>query len=199
MELLKENQKKSSLLGYIVKNEELYNISKIIVNKSLKVMECKGNMYASNIYTYKNTYNKDIYEDLIQEVAISIIENNYIIDKNNFKIVNNYLYNNVTKIKQLEKISIDSEDASDIELLNYISFIAYNDKKIMIENTKKENQKNIIDALQLTEKQREILDIYSKTMNAQKTGELLGLHCNTIKTTIKRIREKTSKLNINIA
>ena len=196
---MKELEKNKSLLGYVVKNEELYNISKIIVNKSLKVMECKGNMYASNIYTYKNTYSLDIYEDLVQEVAISIIENNYIIDKNNFKIVNNYLYNNVTKIKQFEKISIESEDTNDIELLNYTSFLAYNNNKIMIENTKKGNEKNIIKALELTEKQREILDIYSKTMNAQKTADLLGLHVNTIKTTIKRIREKTKKLDIKIA
>lgn len=194
---LKENKK--SLLGYVVKNEELYNISKVIVNKSLKVMECKGNMYASNLYTYKNSYCKDIYEDLLQEVVISIIENNYIIQKNNFMVVNNYLYNNITKIKQFEKISIESEDANDVELLNYTSFLAYNDNKIMIENTKKGNEKNIIKALELTEKQREILDIYSKTMNAQRTADLLGLHVNTIKTTIKRIREKTQKLDIKIA
>ena len=196
---MKELENKKSLIGYVVKNEELYNISKIVVNKSLKVMECKGNLYASNLYTYKNSYCKDIYEDLIQEVVISILENNYIIQKNNFLVVNNYLYNNITKIKQFEKISIESEDANDVELLNYTSFLAYNNNKIMIENAKKGNEKNIIDALELTEKQREILDIYAKTMNAQRTADLLGLHVNTIKTTIKRIREKTQKLDIKIA
>lgn len=204
--------KNNSIIGKVVKNEDLYKVAEGITRKALKVMETKGNKFARDIIENGNYYKKDDFEDIMQNVVEQILIDNYIITKDCFKVVNKYINNlnkfptikTITengKIKyiKMEKLEIDKEDEKDVELLNYISFLAYNDKKIMMENDKKEKSKDIIEMLDLTDRQKEILDIYSKIQNAQKTAELLGINCNTVKTTIKRIREKTSKLNIQIA
>lgn len=202
----------NSIIGKVVKNEDLYRVAEGITRKALKVMECKNNKYARDIIENSNYYKKDDFQDILQNVVEQILLDNYIITKKAFYAVNKYI-NNLNKyptIKKIEKdgkvkyikmerLEIDKEDEKDMELLNYISFLEYNDKKIMIENEKKIKSKNIIDMLDLTDRQKEILDIYSKIQNAQKTADLLGINCNTVKTTIKRIREKTSKLNIQIA
>lgn len=212
-----ENVDKKSLLGYYVKNEELYKIANIIANKALRIIETKGNKYASNIIEHKQNQKKDDFEDIIQNIIEQIILNNYIVTKEAFRVVNAYI-NNIEKsptIKtivkdengkpkttyiKMEKISLDDEGEETADLLNYISYLSYNDNKIMIENApQKENTKNIIDALDLTPKQTEILDIFSKTYNATKTAELLGISRQRVQNIINDIRKKLVTLNIQIA
>lgn len=191
----KENKK---IIGMCISNEELYNYAKGIAIKALKLMESKGNLYASNILTYRHCYCKDIFDDLMQEVVMVIIQDNYIITKKAFQVVNNYLYNYKNYASKFELL-IDSDKDNDIEFLNRLAYLEYNSEKILINNTATEKQKNIINALDLTERQREILDIYSKTQNKTKTGEFLGISKQAVDKTIKTIQNKTKKLNIQYA
>lgn len=189
------NQK---IIGVCIANDELYNYAKGISIKALKLMESKGDTYASNILTYRHNYCKDTYEDLIQEVIIQILQDNYIITKQAFRVVRHYLYNHSDYKKHFELL-IDSDKDSDIELLNRLAYLEYNTEKIIINNTKQEFAKNIVDALNLTDRQREILDIYSKTQNKTKTGEFLGISQQAITKTLQTIQAKLKKLNIQYA
>ena len=225
-EYIKTNK---NLYNYEVQTYELNTIATLIANKSLKKLESKGYNIATDIIENKNYYKKDDYDDLKQAIIEKIILDNYIITKDTYKAVYRYLYNNnkdtyttIKTKKAVEKIdektgelktqyedtyekiynvslekTLDDDDKSSI--LNYISYLSYNSSKIIINNTKKENAKNIINALKLTEKQRELLNIYSKTQSFEKTAQFLGISKQAINITIKRIKEKLIKLDIKIA
>ena len=70
----------------------------------------------------------------------------------------------------------------------------YNDR-IIKEETK---NKFSLNALNLTQKQKEILYIYSNSNSMQKTADLLGIAKSTVQKTIERIREKTQKICYSI-
>ena len=220
MNNLENKENKKTLINKKVETYELYKYAEIIAKKALKIIECKGNKKATEIIENKSYYKLDEYEDIKQTIIENIIENNYTITKQTYYCVNRYI-NNIIKdetqsIKtkkydektkkyidtyiKIENTSIDAEIEKDenTTLLNYISYLEYNQKSYYIENTKKENAKNIINALQLTEKQTEILNMYSKLQNKQKTAELLGISKQAIDITIKRIKEKLIKLDIKI-
>lgn len=189
MKTIKENEKKVFRIGDNVELENLEEVAKGIVIKGLKVIETSGNRWASRIIEKKDV---DTFEDLKQIVILEIIENSYIISKECYRKINKYMYNyKINRIKNIEIVVNDDENISNIDKYSYINYI----KEEQNEIEKKEMAKKFsIEILELTEKQKEILNIYSKINSYEKTSEILGVTKATVQTTIKRIREKTKKL-----
>ena len=149
-----ENLKKVYKIGDTIKQEELQEVTRGITKKALKVIAASCNMYAMDILEGKD---KDTFEDLCQSVAVALIENNYTITKDCYKIVNNMLYNYK---KSQVVLHIDNEDEkNEIERNGYIEYIA-------TDYTQKTSQKSRILNLHsiynmLTPRQAEILKIYT--------------------------------------
>ena len=91
------------------------------------------------------------------------------------------------KINNLEIIINEETNASNVDLQGFVN---YEREKISYYEDIKENKSFSIDLLDLTERQKEILNIYSKTQSRQKTAEILGIAKSTIQVTIERIRKK---------
>lgn len=184
METIKKNYK----IGDIIQKEDLQEVAKGITRKALKVIETKGNNWVTRILEYKDL---DTLQDLEQTVAMQILEDNYKITKQAFKIVNKYIYNyKVQKLKNVE-ITVDENGISNLDKKSYINYVM--EEVTPIEKTEKNKQLNI-ELLGLTEKQLEILNIFSKIGSFGKTAEVLGITKSTVQTTINRIKNKTMKL-----
>lgn len=199
METKKENEKKVYRIGDKIEENKIMEISRGITKKALKIIEAssvnsaKNKKSGYNVYVTRLLENKDLdtLEDLHQIVAMQLFRDNYIITKECYRIVNKYIYNyKKEKVNNVEIIVNDDENFSNIDRYSYINYIK--EEKNILEN--KEIKRNFsIDVLQLTEKQKEILNIYSKMLSYEKTAELLGISKGAVQTTIKRIREKTIK------
>lgn len=184
METIKKNYK----IGDIIQKEDLQEVAKGITRKALKVIETKGNNWVSRILEYKDL---DTLQDLEQTVAMQILEDNYQITREAFRIVNKYIYNyKVQDIKNIE-ITIDENGISNLDRKSYINYVM--EETTPIEKTEKNKQFNI-ELLGLTEKQLEILNVFSKMGTFGKTAEVLGITKSTVQTTINRIKNKTMKL-----
>jgi hypothetical protein len=176
-----------------VEVEKIEEVASGIVLKGLKVIEASGNRWASRIIEKKDV---DTFEDLKSIVILEIIENNYIISKECYRKINKYLYNYKTeKIKNIEIVVNEEENISNIDKYSYIDYIK--EKQSYYENEKKKNRISI-ELLELTEKQKEVLNIYSKFNSYEKTADILGVTKATVQTTVNRIREKTKKLCYNM-
>lgn len=188
-----------SKIGKKIENvEELEKVSEIITIKALKIIESKRNKYASNILDYKKSYCLDIFEDLKSEVLIKIIENDYIITKECFKIVNSYLYN--IKKERIEIIiNTETETEEEKALLNKNSYIKFiNEEHNETEQTETMQFCELLKKLNLTEKQKEILSIYSKVYNFSKVANILGISKSSVSNTIYRIKDKIKMLDFKI-
>lgn len=168
--------------------EQLENIASGMVIKALKICEVKGNNWATRIIEKKDV---ETFEDLKQIVILELIENDYVVSKECYRKVNKYLYNyKVEKVKNIEIVVNEEENYSNIDRYSYIDYIK--SERNVIEN--KETAKRFsLDMLGLTEKQKEILNIYSKLNSYEKTAEILGISKGATQTTIKRIKEKAVK------
>ena len=177
--------KKIYKIGDKIEVEELERVASGIVRKALKVIETSGNNWASRIIENKDL---DTLEDLKSLVIIEILENNYKITKECYRKVNKFLYNyKVNRIKNVEIVVNDEENISNIDRYSYISYI----KEERNELDKRELVKKFsLDMLNLTEKQKEILNVYSKMGTFGKTAEILGVAKSTVQVTIERIRKK---------
>lgn len=176
--------KKMYKIGDKIKVEELEKVASGIVRKALKVIETSGNNWASRILENKDI---DTLEDLKSLVIIEILENNYKITKECYRKINKFLYNyKVNRVKNVE-IVVNDENICNIDRYSYISYI----KEERNELEKREITKKFsLDVLNLTEKQKEILDIYSKIGSMSQTAEILGVAKSTVQVTIERIRKK---------
>ena len=180
-------------IGSKIPKRKLEIVASGIAKKALKVVGSSGNIYALKILEHKDI---DILEDIRQTVALQLIENGYKIEKNCYKIVNNMLYRYKREKIDIENIFINSDSGySNVDYNSYIEYMKNNDK---IEG-KKDKTKIDIKSLNLTEKQLEILNIYSKVNSLQGVADLLGIKKATVQTTIKRIREKIEKKQLLIA
>lgn len=177
----------------IIKMEDrdnIYIIARGIVIKALKIVEASGNCWASRLLENKD---KDTLEDLIQDVLLVLIENNYKITRECYRIVNKTLYNK--KKTEIKNISInliieDNKNSNELDKKSYVEFL----EKELYSN-KTENKKIMLSKLNLTKKQLEILNIYSKTSSYAKTAEYLNLSSRgTVQNTIKRIQNKALAL-----
>lgn len=184
-----ETMKKIYKIGDKIENvEELETIATGVVIKALKIIEAQGNNWSTKIIEGKDI---DTLEDLKQVVLLEIIENDYIISKECYKKVNKYLYNyKVDRVKNIEIVVNEDENISNIDRYSYIDYIK--EENNIIEN-KQVAKKFSLDMLELTEKQKEILNIYSKMNSYEKTAEILGIAKGSVQTTIKRIKEKALK------
>ena len=182
--------KKIYKIGDNIKEEELTNVSKGIVIKALKVIESSGNNWSSRIIEGKD---KDTLQDLIQTVALVLIENNYKITKDTYKSVNKYMYNyKINNIKNIEIIVNDENASSNLDKKSYIEYIK--EENNISYNKIEYNKKITLDSLRLTSKQLEILNIYSKINSMQGVADILGITKSTVQTTINRIKQKTQKI-----
>lgn len=188
-ELKKENEKKVYRIGDKIQVDELEKVATGIAIKGLKVVESSGNMWASRIIEGKDV---DTLEDIKQSVILKLIENDYIISKECYQVINKILYNyKKSKINNVEIIINDENGSSNLDYNSYIEYIKSNDYVLENENIK---NKMLLRELQLTKKQLEILHIYVKLGSMQETADVLGVTKSTIQTTINRIKQKTSKL-----
>lgn len=160
-------------IGDIIKvedRENIYKIGKGIVIKALKVIETKGNCWASRLLENKDL---DTLEDLIQDVLLILVENNYKITRECYRIVNKNLNNKKkTEIKNVS-INLIIEDNKNINELDKKSYVEFLEKELY--SNKTEDKKIMLSKLNLTKKQLEILNIYSKTASLEKTAEFLNL------------------------
>lgn len=188
-ELKKENEKKVYRIGDKIEIEELETVATGIAIKGLKVVESSGNLWATRIIEGKDV---DTLEDIKQTVILKLIENNYIISRECYKVINKILYNyKKSKINNVEIIINDENGASNLDYNSYIEYIKSNDYVLESENIK---NKMLLSELQLTKKQLEILHIYVKLGSMQETADVLEVTKSTIQTTINRIKQKTTKL-----
>ena len=191
METINNNnvKKQGYKIGDTIQESELQEVARGIAIKALKVIETKGNLWASRIIEHKDI---DTLEDLEQTVVLVLLENNLQITKECFKIVNKYLYNyKLKKAKNIEIVVNDSDNVSNLDKKSYLKYIVEEVNSIKkVEQDKKIN----IEELNLTKKQIEILNIFSKMGSFGKTAEVLGISKSTVQVTIERIRKKAQKL-----
>ena len=178
-----EELKKVYKIGDTIEAEELEAVAKGIAKKALKVIEASGNRFATNIIEGRDA---DTFEDLCQSVAVALIENNYTITKDCYKIINHYLYNYK---KSQVVLHIDNDDEkSELEKNSYIEYMT-------TDYTQKTSQKSDVLKYQailntLTDRQKEIFKIYVKIQNLHEVARILKINYQTVKTTIYRIRQK---------
>lgn len=163
---------------------ELQEVAHGITMKALRVIETSGNKFASRIIEHKDD---DTLQDLIQSVILELIKNNYIINKDCYKIVNKMLYNYKNdKIKSVEIVVDEETNYSNIDFNSYVEYLK-NDSSIEFRDIKSRFN---IDELKLTARQKEILSIYSKMQSIRDVANLLNVSKRTVQTTIERIRQK---------
>lgn len=180
-----ENFKKIYRIGDTINAEELEAVSKGITKKALKVIEASGNRFATNIIEGRDA---DTFADLVQSVAVALIENNYTITKDCYKIVNHILYN-YKKSQVVLHMDADA-DANELNANAYIEYVTTN-------YTQKTSQKSNITSLKsiynmLTPRQAEILKIYTNLGNITKTAEFLGISRQAIQNALHDIKQKIS-------
>lgn len=163
---------------------ELQEVARGIVLKALRVIETSGNKFASRIIEHKDD---DTLEDLIQSVILELIKNNYIINKDCYKIVNKMLYN--YKNDKIKSVEIVVDDETNFSNLDFNSYVEYLKSDSAIEFNDVKNRFNI-NELKLTDRQKEILNIYSKMQSIRDAANLLNVSKRTVQTTIERIRQK---------
>ena len=177
--------KKVYKIGDFVEVEKIEEVAKGIVIKGLKVIECSGNNWASRIIEKKDI---ETFEDLKSIVILEIIENDYKITKSCYKKINNYMYNyKRDKINNIEIVINEETNATNVD---FQGFVNYEREKTSYYEDIKEKKTFDLELLELTDRQKEILNIYSKTQSRQKTAEILGIAKSTIQVTIERIRKK---------
>lgn len=183
LDTTQKEENKKTLLNSKINVEDLEKYSKIITKKALKVIACSGSIYALKLLENKDI---DTLEDLYQEVALQIVLDNYIINKNTFKVVRSYIYNNYEKT-ELEIFTDDTEQEQAEEKTSYLSFMNNNS-----ENTKKATKidlKKLYTILSDTEKK--IFQYYFiNNMKQKNIASMLEKRQGDISNYIKRIKQK---------
>ena len=186
---LKKEKNQKTLLNSKIEVNELEKYSKIIVKKALKVISCSGSIYALKLLENKDT---DTLEDLQQEVALQLVLDNYIINKNTFKVVRSYIYKNYEKT-EMEIFTTEEQEEQATEQASYMSFLNNNS-----ENPKKASKidlKKLYKVLSATEKK--IFQYYFiNNMKKIDIAKMLDIKKQNITTYILRIKEKTLKCSI---
>jgi RNA polymerase sigma factor (sigma-70 family) len=177
---------KKTLINSKVEMEELQKVSEIITRKALKVISCSGCIYALELLEGKDV---NTMEDLKQEVALQIILDDYMVTKNSFKMVRSYIYKNKEKDGNRISYYIDN-DTTGLDNEVYCSWLHETDSK----NECKEIRKISVDDLELSERQKEIFEMYLSGTSCRKIAELLDISVGTVSNTIKRIKNKSVKL-----
>lgn len=184
-----KEEKRVYKIGDKIEVEELERIATGITLKGLKVVETSGNNWASRIIERKD---KDTFEDIKQNVILKLIENNYVITKDCYRTVNKTLYN--IRKEKINNVEIVVNEDTNVSNVDYNSYIEYVKSEINVIETIETRNKILLKELNLTKKQLEILNIYSKINSMQEVADILGVTKSTVQTTIERIRKKTMQL-----
>lgn len=162
----------------------MYNsldLRKILV-KGLKVNYAfSGNKRVERILENKN---KEDLEDLLQDLELLNLEGKDASEM--FKYIDAWCYGRKKEDTATVEIVVNGEEEEEennaIDKIAYINYINSNNYV--------EKQSFDIDDLDLTDKQKEILNIYATTNSMSKTADFLGVSKSTVQTTIERLRKK---------
>lgn len=181
---VKKEENKKTLLNTRINAEEVEKYAKIIVKKALKVISCSGSIYALKLLE-----NKDIntLEDLQQEVALQLILDDYVINKNTFKVVRSYIYKNYEKT-EIELFTSEENQENAEEHASYISFLS-NSNGTEKKKATKIDLKKLYKKLSTTEKK--IFQYYFiNNMKKIEIAKMLDIKKQNITTYILRIKQK---------
>ncbi len=153
-----------------------------ILLKGLRVNYAfSGNKRVERILENKN---KEDLEDLLQDLELMNLEGKNTSEM--FKYIDAWCYGRKKEDTATVEIVVNGEEEEEennaidkIAYINYISNTNYVEK-----------QSFDIDDLDLTDKQKEILNIYATTNSMSKTADFLGVSKSTVQTTIERLRRK---------
>ena len=162
----------------------MYNsleLKKILI-KGLKVNYAfSGNKRVERILENKNV--EDL-EDLLQDLELMNLEGKDASEM--FKYIDAWCYGRKKEDTATIEIVVNGEEEEEennaLDKIAYINYISNNNYI--------EKQSFDIDDLDLTDKQKEILNIYATTNSMSKTAEFLGVSKSTVQTTIERLRRK---------
>ena len=161
----------------------MYNsleLKKILV-KGLKVNYAFS--YNKRIERILENKDKDTLEDLLQDLELMNLEEKT--SKEMYSYIDNYFYKIKKEDTATVEIVVNEEEEEENNAIDKIAYINY-----ISSNNYVEKQSFNIDDLDLTDKQKEILNIYATTNSMSKTAEFLGVSKSTVQTTIERLRRK---------
>ena len=142
--------------------------------------------YSANKRVERILENKNVedLEDLLQDLELMNLEGKTATEM--FKYIDAWCYGRKKEDTATIEIVVNGEEEEEennaLDKIAYINYISNNNYI--------EKQSFDIDDLDLTDKQREILNIYATTNSMSKTAEFLGVSKSTVQTTIERLRRK---------
>ncbi len=179
------------ILNKKIESNELLQISKIVTIKALKVNASKGLKLAFEILEGKK---KEWLEDLTQEVATQILTDNMVITRDAFRIVGRLLIRQQRISERLVVLdNSEEEDNNNNNLMDKKAYIEYLQKNGEIE---KKSSTFDVESLGLTNRQMEILNIYSKGHSMKETADILGISKSTVSNVIYRLQDKLNYLMV---
>lgn len=217
MKGLKLSKKNVKVINKKERNEKSidFEIIKKVAMKALKVVATNGDKKALDILVYFKTYKTDDFEDLIQAVALSTMENGYIMNnniiiknhvfnlknnKNGFAFINKVSKKNIYRVVRKEIYRMSKEELHTMSYNNfvdekkeYIETVSYN--QFLCNNNSYELEKKAkfnVEGLGLTERQNEILKMYANLKSINKVAEILGISKQAVSKTINIIRNKVN-------
>lgn len=187
--------KKIYKIGDKIEVDEVLKVSKGIARKAVAVIAASGDRIALELQENKHI---DLMQDIIQEVSLQLILNNYIISKECYKIVRSYIYK---KNRDTIELIIDDdgtdEDNDFKKMYDKIAYVKYINEYKEIKTSKQFNVNKLMDGL--TERQKEIILMYAKCNSMQKVADLLGIKKSSVSDAIYIIRNKINKMQYEIA
>lgn len=217
MKNVKLSKKNVKVVNKVEKRREDvdYTIINKVAMKALKVVATSGDKKALDVLFYCKTKKLDDYEDLVQEVALAIVENGYILKdslvikkhsfklkkevdgfsfitkvskKNSFKVVRKAIYRLAKEELNCYSYNVLADEENEfIEVLSYNKYIV-DDTSYKLAKKAKFN----LDELGLTNRQKEILQMYASLKSINKVAELLHISKQAVSKTINVIREKVN-------
>ena len=170
-----------------IRIEDLESVSRGVAKKAINVIASNGDVIALELQ--EGRY-KDLMQDLIQEVSMCIILNDYMLTKEAFKCVRSYIYK---KNRDIIELIIDEDKTDVFDCLSYVNYISsYRE----VERSQVFNVDVLLE--DLTERQREIINMYAKINSMQKVADLLNIKKSTVSQVIYRLRRKINDLKYEL-
>lgn len=161
----------------------MYNsleLRKILV-KGLKVNYAFS--YNKRIERILENKDKDTLEDLLQDLELMNLEEKT--SKEMYSYIDQFFYETKKEDRATVEIIVNEEEEEENNAFDKIAYINY-----ISNNNYVEKQTFELDDLDLTDKQKEILNIYATINSMSKTADFLGVSKSTVQTTIERLRKK---------
>lgn len=127
-------------------------------------------------------------EDLLQDLELMNLEKKSVDEL--YKYIDKFCNNRRREEKTEISLIIDDNDDDKLSEVDKVAYIKYFNN-----NNYVEEQTFDIDKLELTDRQKEILNIYATTNSIRKTAEILQVSASTVQVTIERIRNKLKVLS----